>query len=514
MSAPGRWAKLYSVFRTVATPKSGKKGFSTIELMIAFALLTLVLTGVIIAQFSATYWQLAAQTSNEALYIAKTHLEIERGAARGEFTMASSTPTTKNPDAPCLAGGLCYYVTDTVTELSACAKYIHSLVAWSVQNYPTTTTSLFTTITSPNEAILLGGDCPLVSPAGTWTKTPTALRSLVLNGNATGIDTLDGNGYVSLDAAPYFASVHAAGSIYQIPIGETVALNGVDVARDQATGRIYAYVARNSATKQLGIIDLTDISHPATTTLPFALGMNGDVTSPNAFGWRVSLYDRKAYVVTKQTGQPDFHVVDVANPVLPIEKGDYTLNTTVNDLVIRDRKIAGTTHRFAYLATTNPTKEVIILDVTNPTSITLVSYLDIPETGCGLADPPDATTLSLVGTTLHIGREYSGVSCPSLETLYIVDVTTPGTPTLTRKIRTDATIVGLRVAGGFAYIQSTSQVAAPSTSLLDIDSTYLYVGRPIASGTQKVSVWNVANGTQLANGYTIANTFTVLQDTP
>ncbi len=491
-----------------------KRGFSTLELMIAFALLTIVLTGVVLSQFSANYWQIASETSNEALYIAKTHLEVLRGASKGEFTMASSTPQKKELDTACAAGGLCYYVSDTVSDLSACSKYLNSKVDWSVQNYPTTTTSLYTITANPTEAILLGGDCPLLSPAGSWTKNPTLEHvAVTLNGNVTGVDSLEGIVFATQDAPPYFAT-DKAGTLTQKSFGEVTVLNGLDVARDEATGRTYAYVTRNDPAKQLSIIDVTDIANPATTTRPFALGVSGDVTSPTAYGWRVFLYDRKAYVVTKQTGQPDFHIVDVGNPAVPVEKGDALINTTINDLIVRDRKVTGVTHRYAYLATTNTTKEVIVLDVTSPTSISTVATIDLPDTpGCTAGNSPNATSLSLSGTTLYVGREFH-LSCAQ-PTLYSINLKNQANPVLTALI-TGSTVLGLRVSGDLAFMETGSQAAAPSSNLMDIDATDIFSGKAISSGTETIQVISLKTLSQQA-AYTFGpgtGLVAVLKNTP
>ena len=305
---------------TKASGQKFKAGFSTLEMMIAFAIMSLVLGGVVLANFGAQYWVVTAQTSNEALYKAKTRLEELRGLAKQDFHKTSSVPLTRDNDAGCLSGSLCYFIESVVVDLSTCSKYAQAKVSWQVQSYPTTTTSLFTELSNPAESILLGGDCILNAPAGEWSDTPDLFFSHDFSGgNPTGLDTLDQLAYLSTDQSPYLKIAIQAGFVaFTNGFSGSDPLNAIDAARDAATGRTYTYVAVASTTGQLQVIDVTDRDNP---TQEGVVSLQG-VTSVDGKGWRVTHYDRKAYITTLYTGQLDLHIIDVGNPSLPVEIGN------------------------------------------------------------------------------------------------------------------------------------------------------------------------------------------------
>ncbi len=447
--------------------------------------MSLVFGGVMLSQFTAQYWTITSQTSSEALYKAKAALEIERAAGKKDFSLASSTARAQDQDASCITGGLCYTVAANVSDLSACSKYVEADVAWQVPNYPQSETSLFTNLTDPTETIDLGGDCPLAAPAGSWDTSASAASGDV-GSSATALDALGGSAYVALASAPYLAEVTSAGSVVTGDFGESVGLNAVDVARDLTTGRTYAYVARNDASAQFGIVDVTDPTRMATTTYPLALS---GVTSASGQGWRVAYYDHAAYVTTRYiSGQPDFHVVDVHNPAAPAELGSFKVSASIYALLVRSRIVQGVERRYAYLATTNDGKEVMILDVTDPAHISLVSQIGLPSAGCGLVNKPEGTVLDLAGETLWVGREHSP-SCPSLPDLLGFDVTDPTNPRLIAadQIQIGATVVGLKISGALAFVETASQVTAPSTNLLDVDESRVWVARALRS----MEVWSL-----------------------
>ncbi len=101
-----------------------QRGFSTLELMIAFALISIVLVGAVGGNFIAQYWSAVSRTSNEGLYKAKTKLEDLRGDIKQDFYNAVSSPSTASmtsdpADASCIAGGLCYFVESNISDISS-----------------------------------------------------------------------------------------------------------------------------------------------------------------------------------------------------------------------------------------------------------------------------------------------------------------------------------------------------------------------------------------------------------
>ncbi len=437
------------------------RGFSTLELLIAFAIAMLIIVAVVSVMFGAQYWLAASQTSGEGLYKAKAMLEDLRAAARQDFPSAVSSPYAKDTtDASCAAAGFCYYKQEIVTDYSPCAKLAEAYVEWKVNGYATTSSVLYTNLTSPNEIVALGGDCLLTQPSGNWTSVATQNIGGI-PGTPTGIDVLNDIAYVTTDTSPYFAIIKDGASVaFTNGFKDYVKLNGIDVVRDESTGRTYAYVARNDGTAQLDIIDVTDPANPATTTDAFKLP---DSSNP---GWRVTVYDRVAYVGTFDIGGKELSAVNVSDASAPVALGSADINTTAYDIVVRDEDISGTSHRLAYLATPADDAALQIWDVTTASAMTKLS-----AGPAGVSH--DGRSVFVSGKKAYLGLE-SGIST---DDLYVLDVSKPTiTPTVITSDDESGSITGLNVSGNFLYAARTSgsgaiRVLNPDTlaSLYDIN---------------------------------------------
>ncbi len=430
-------------------------GFSTLEIMIAFAIMSIVLTGVVTADFAAQYWTITSQTSNEALYKAKTNLEHLRADSKTNFYAVVSAPSAKDPDSSCNSGGLCYFIKNDVTDVSSCSKYVQSNVSWQVTGYPVSVTELFTYLTNPAEAIAEGGDCILNYPAGPWKNIDTLFSVDDLGpGYSISADNFNSNTYVLKDQSPYVQVAPSSGGIapYRNSFAADLPLNAIDVARDAATGRNYAYTAAAGTSGQLQVIDFTDIYNPTTVASSTLAGVDSSGAAPQ--GFRITYYGQMVYESTLFTTGPEFHVFDVNNPVIPTEKGSIGVAASIYAIAVRDQLSGGVKHRFAYLATDAIQKEIIVLDVTDPTNITEVLSADTDLPG-----NYKARALFLSGNTLYVGRD----TIPGGgENFYALDVSDPlaavsgtGLPVLGKadiSIDSSSNIKDIRVSGPYLFV--------------------------------------------------------------
>jgi hypothetical protein len=418
--------------------------------MIAFAILAIVLAGVVMADFGSQYWTLTSQTSNEALYKAKRYFEDLRASAKRDFLSATSTPLTRDADTGCLAGSLCYYIQNTVTDISPCSKYAQADVFWQVRGYPTSTASLFTTFADAHSVVTSGGDCSLNWPSGTWATMQSA-SSTALTATPVAIDALNGAVYVVESGAP-FLEVVKGGNKYSYTSPDNSVFNAIDVARNLVNGWTYAYVAVATTTNQLQIIDVTD---PTSMFRAGEVTLSG-VSSSGSYpaGWRLTFYDRKVYIATRDTSGPEFHVIDVGDPTNPFELGTGTeLTTSVYGIQVRDQIINGATRRFAYLAT--DASELQVYDVTKPDTVppTLVASCDLPGT-------QKANSIALLGNRLYLGRDTISGS----NDLYVFNATDPTassfcTPLAAVDVDDDIYsrhVIGIRVSGPYLYVATTN----------------------------------------------------------
>jgi LVIVD repeat len=449
-------------------------GFSTLELMIAFALISIVLVAAVGANFSAQYWGITSGTANEGLYKAKTKLEDLRSLIKQDFYQAVSStlpvPPSKDATDPadisCIAGGLCYYIETTITDLSSCSKYVQAKVNWRVQSYPTTTTALFTNLTNTPEVIARGGDCILNQPAGDWkNNSPQSVGSLSFTPGKqfTGIDVLHKKIYAVTNTIPSFLVYDAPTAVGQNPtlvgsydlkvLGVSAKLNAIDAEEDLSTGLTYAFVAVNTTTSQLAVIDVTDSHNPILVKLKPLKG----ITSPGTLseGWRVFVYGSRLYITTRETSGNELHIFDISTPTLPTEIGNgFQLNRTVNDFAVRDQKVNGSKRRLMFLASKAGTNELAVIDVTNDVITDINTDTGNPLPILNLPGGKDGMSVFILGNVLYFGRQ----SDPSGKELYAFDASNPtiSLPIISQA-EVGADVTNIEVSGQYAFIETPNQ---------------------------------------------------------
>ena len=394
--------------RDIYNKNSCSVGFSILEVVIAFAVVMVAVTGALSSQFMADYWTLSTQLSREALSIIAEHEGIMREQAEKDFVMVSSTAgwVINQFDTPmndsCTHGGVCYAAVTEVLDISSCAKNSTTQVSWSGGGrYATGSVSSLLSLFNYHEIISRGGDCPLqtlendrspssLSRHSTATETPHFV---------TGMDVLQDRIYVTASSVPMFQIFErpaVAATTPRVLRSSTVLgnrLNAVDVIRDMASGRVYAYVVQHTRTEQLVVIDVTDDVMQVVATRSLA-GTDANGSFPQ--GWRVVVYGARLYVTTRETAGAELHIFALTNPTNPVEIGAINVARTINDMAVTERFIDGMSHRYVLLAASAALKEFSIYDVTN----------DIPVERLALDIPGTENMLSIFqnGDTVYLGR--------------------------------------------------------------------------------------------------------------
>ena len=449
-------------------------GLSVIEIIIALALLITIIVGAVETNISSQYWLVTARIETEAVYKAKAYIEATRAFSEDDFQSASSTAIGKSyvvgdsADFLCTLGSLCYFVQNNVTDISSCSKYVDIDVSWRMSiRYPTTSVVIPTYLTNYSEIIRKGGDCSITLPLGDWLHTaPTVVGSQIVPPVfSSAVDVFQSKIYVISSTSPQLRiySVPSAVGLNPILIGTSSVynkrLNGLDVAKDMYTGRVYAYLAQHSSTSQLAIVDVTDPVHPVPILERTLSGVVGSASFPQ--GWRVFVYGNRLYVTTRETAGPELHVFDITVPSVAYEiiTAAVSLNRTVNDMVVREQVIGGVKRQDLFLAASSDLKELSIYDVTSNVSSEVASF--------NLPGSEDASSIFLNGNSLYLGRK-SG-SGPEL---FVFDI-----PSL---------------ISGFPTPRATSEVGADVHTLLGA-GLVLYLGTS-KSGAE-FQVWNIDSST-------------------
>ena len=421
-------------------PRAKSRGSSTLEILIAFAILTLALTAVILVFSSNQDVAIDTETASEALGLAQAGLETARATSTQNFAFLESTNSTTT------SGSLAYGKSLQVLDVSPCFKHATSTVTWAGITHEQTV-ELATYLSDVIGAFALGGGCDS-TPPGDWTN-PTTYGSAppsVVDGKGTGVDVaiIGGTKYAFLttsnsdpskDDLWAFDVSNPKTPIQRDYMNIASSSNAVDVAHDYATGKDYAYIASNSQNeagtcgpgnpkpfeKQFQIVDVSDPSSFGTAVSKTLSSVNPCGSYPAAVS--VYYYDGKVYVGTKETGGDELTIFDVSDPTdpdYPVELDSISINRNVNAIIVRDG--------LAYLATGpgaagvwNPFQ---IYDV-DPVSPTYKQRLDNIVSPFIATGDEQGTSEYLIGNKLYLGLESTPSGRPDF---FVLDVSDPTSP--------------------------------------------------------------------------------------
>lgn len=378
-------------------------GFSTLEIIISFTILTLSLSAVILIAFSNKAYAIDTNLAQRALYITRTKLETSIAEAISNF-----------PDVKGYSENIGIYQNSvTINDISECAKRIDVKISWT-QGLRNLDTKLSKIVTNTEVAKALGADCATEEISSNW-HNPAALTDIGLidTMNITAIDEF--NNYLFLASNPLEAekddlliykfdevnsTLSEVSSLNTHP-GHITGMNDIDVAGD------YLYVAHTAINSQLMVIDVSDPNKPIILweiPLPHVdpLGSYPAATT-------IYYYDDRVYIGTAETNGPEFHIFDVSSisNKPPRHLGSLELTHNVNDIIVSGN--------YAYLATSDNNHELMVLDISNPTNLI---HPDLSNLGFNAPDDQDASSLYLGGNHIYLGRNQSN---PRTNSFYILD---------------------------------------------------------------------------------------------
>ncbi|HEV8677452.1 MAG TPA: hypothetical protein VN701_01315 [Candidatus Paceibacterota bacterium] len=440
------------------------RGVSTLEILIAFAILSLTLTAAVLVVFGNQSVSIDSQTNIEALSKAQAQLESARALSRQDFSQVASLGPA--PDD-------IYKKTLMVEPIDAFTKRATSLVSWA-SGGRSLSVKLVTILTDFGS---IAGSC---APAqdGDW-KNPQHWEfvpsNLVPGNSAGGLGIADIKAYKQKLYIAAGAPAKSGDSFFvfglqsdpsQAPAFLGSGDNGTvlsALALGQKGASLYAYAAsargsnfstcaQSPACAQLQVIDVTNPASPsvaASLKLPGVSGSSGQGIGKSIFYSGGYAYEGLA----KTASGPEFHIIDVSNPLSPVEVGSYTVGRTVKSIYVRGN--------YAYLATDDNAKELIVLDIRDKAHPVAVGGFDAPQNDAqgnnsGLGDSVFANA-----SGAYLGRTYS-LSGGDPE-FYILNDTNPASalPVLGSKdIGTSASpdsVLGIEVSGTLAFLLTNKQ---------------------------------------------------------
>jgi Tfp pilus assembly protein PilV len=446
------------------------RGMSTLEIVIAFAILTISLTALVSVVFGNQSVSVDTETNTEALGKARALIEKERALAAADFLSASSTATTTEQ-----SQGLSYDESVTIYDITECKKQAKINVDWATTTLRMQHIELTTFLTSTAIALGLGGDCPVDGPTGWQPPQELGFWNSIA---ATGLDVYKKVVYLSLkktnplssdDLAILNASSYPPVVLKTTDIDNNPGFNAIDVA-SSTDGHIYAYIANNlTGFGELQIIDVTNPASPvriSSTTLPFA---------STAVARSIYYYDMRIYIGTQYLAcvscapekNNELHIYDVSNPALPVWKASIKVNRNVNEIFV--------INHIGYFATgagSGSNTPFYIYDL-NPNSSTYLQKLGSFAT----AGSEQGTSVYVIGNTAYLGLERTPSSRPDF---FKLNISKPNSISISASanlsLNPSSAVTGIRIVGNLAFIG----VSDPNTGfeVRDINNLGTVYGGP------------------------------------
>ncbi len=454
-----------------------KKGFATLEILIAFTVIILCISAVVLVIFSNQSLTIDTQTNTEAVSKAQALLEKARADSRFDFGSVISNTSID---------GIYTEILDVPDPAPApCKKKVSSTVVWNTGSRNLSTT--FSTFVGDVAGVLaLGGDCQTETPSDDWNNPDTYTSGDINPGGneGTGLDVIKISGHTYA----FLTSVHSNSAssdfwVFDVEVGPSsvlapiqslnngAGLNGVDVARDSVTGNTYAFVLENGNSEQLKVINVTNPTNPnyissANRTLPNIVFTCSPVSDPCLAGKSIYFYNGYVYIGTNYlanlsvpiTKNNEFHVfcvfdrnVSGCTPETPVWVGSYNVNHNVNSI-----NVEGST---AYLATSDDNEELKSYNISSFNSISPIQFYNA-------AGSEDGTSVDVVGTKIYLGRKKTASSRPEL---YILN------------------------KNNFSVISSKNINLSPSAAILDIAVISKFVFLGTSDTNKEFQVWKSDN---------------------
>lgn len=401
--------------KALSTGKKYDEGFSTLEILISFAVLILCMSAVVMLVFSGQFTTIDSEINNEAISKAQALIEKARVDSKDDFDLVNSSVTTET------SGPITFTKKLDVSQYDFFTKKVTSTV--SFQSAGRDLSTVFTTlITNPN--MNGGGTCSSVL-SGDW-KNPQITtyefgKDLIGDSSSgfpiTAVDIYKGNLFVSVNNSngnnePTFFKFSLSDPLLPVLVSsvdnDSTVKSGIN---DLIVTDSYAYVASAKQSNfltcamdtcgQLQIIDISSSTPLVIKTFKIP-GVTG--TSGKSIGESIFYKNNYVYLgLAKTLTGPEFNIIDVSDPSNPVYKGGYHVGNGINDIFVKGD--------YAYIASPN-SENITILDISDPENPTRVG-------GYSPAGGSNGKSVAVVGDKVYLGRTYG------TNEFYVLDVADP-----------------------------------------------------------------------------------------
>jgi type II secretory pathway pseudopilin PulG len=422
-----------------------RRGSFLVEAIIAIGVFAIVSSAIMTSIAS----QLAAAQSSRETAMATSYAEEGIEAARtirdtGWDALATGAHGVVWTDGAWVFSGTSdssngYQRTVTVSQIDERNRSVAVDISWHPSSLRTRTLSLSTVLTDWRRAEQsdlgggLGGDWTAPSIVGTNFDFGSNFRGLAVDVDQNvlalaGFGTTQNNYelYLLDVTNPYAPTI--LGKLNTGPAG--VNELSIDMTRH------YVYMAYAGTSNQLQIIDISNLAAPV-------LVKQFSIPGNTQKGRSLDRIGNLVYFGTEGPSTKEFSVIDVTNVLSPNLLGSTSVGNDINDIMVNGD--------YAYLATDVNGRELTIINVSNPSNLTVESYSNIPG-------PQYAEMVFYEPTTerAYIGRQFqTGQGTPEVS---IYDVSNKKNPQRVGGMEADVDVNCLMAIGNMLFALSAGDM--------------------------------------------------------
>ncbi len=416
-----------------------QQGFSLIEMILASAVFSLIVTVLVGAYLYGQESTTLAGNHGRATLLAEEGLEAVKNIRDQNFSnlIDGTYGLATSSNQWVLSGS--FDTTDIFTRqiiissVDSKRKQITSNITWQQNQQRSGLISLITRLTNW-----------MTSGMSDWSN-PLQESLLNLSGNDNGVKVqISGNyAYVVRNSGTDFAIINISNPSSP-SLTSSLSLAG-SPSNIFISGN-YAYVTSDDNSAELIIIDISNPSSPS------IIGTYNDAGNEDARG----VFVTNSFAYLALNGGNDLVIVNIANPSAPVFVGGITLSGSAFEVSVSGN--------YAYVASSSDNQELQIVNITTPTSPTLDGTLN-------LSGATNATTIATINLMAFLGQG---------NTFRAVNITTPNSPALLGSLQTSDTIndIALNFANNniYAFIATNNNSAEFQVINISIPTSPVLLG--------------------------------------